>query len=313
MKLALFDGYVPGLVVDGGLVDLSGVVGPQVMEAPAHERMIALIERFDSLRDGLEAARDRPARPWREVALRAPVPRPAKLLFAQGNYFENVPSPVLPLSMFLKAPSSILDPGGVVRLPPHDAIIFHHEAELGVVIGPGGRDIPVERAMEHVFGYCCVVDVSARGLGRGLDFGDKSPDTFCPIGPCIVTRDEIADPQKLSVRLWVNGQPRQDYNTDDMEHPIPELVSWASEVLTLEPGDVFACGTNHGGLGPVQDGDQVRMVIEGVGELSFSVEDPLRRRWPHGIDPGMSAAVIKMRTTGQIPSPDEMFVTRRIA
>lgn len=313
MKLALYDDYIPGLIVEGGIVDLSAAVGPAVMGAPPAERMIVLIERFEDLKDEVARAGEQAARRLSEVALRAPVPRPQKLLFAQGNYFENVPSPVLPLSMFLKAPSSVLDPGGVVELSSQDAIIFHHEAELGVVVGPGGRDIPVERAMEHVFGYCCLIDVSARGLGRGLDFIDKSPDTFCPMGPCIVTRDEIADPQKLSIRLWVNDQLRQDYNTDDMEHPVRELVSWASEVATLETGDILACGTNHGGLGPLQDGDRVRMAIQGVGEMTCTVEDPLRRRWPHGVDPGMSAAVIKMRTTGELPKPDEMFVTRRIA
>jgi len=91
------------------------------------------------------------------------------MLFAQGNYFENRPSKVMPLSMFLKAPSTINEPGGLVTLSAQDAIIFHHEAELGLVIGKGGKDIPLERAMEHIFGYTCIVDVSARGLGRGLE------------------------------------------------------------------------------------------------------------------------------------------------
>ena len=167
--------------------------------------------------------------------------------------------------------------------------------------------------MDHIFGYCCIVDVSARGLGRGLDFIDKSPDTFCPMGPCIVTRDEIADAQKLSVRLWVNDQPRQDYNTDDMEHTVGELVAWASEVVTLRSGDILACGTNHGGLGPLQDGDVARIEIEGIGEMSFTIEDPQKRRWPDGIDGGMSGAVIRMRTTGQLPNPLETFTMRRIA
>jgi 2-keto-4-pentenoate hydratase/2-oxohepta-3-ene-1,7-dioic acid hydratase in catechol pathway len=313
MKLVLFDDHIPGLLTDGGVVDLSAVVGPAVMGRAGVERMPALIEAFDGLRAAIAAAAANPARPLGEARLRAPLPRPQKMLFAQGNYFENTPSAVMPLSMFLKAPSTITDPGGLVTLSPQDAIIFHHEAELGLVIGKGGKDIPLAQAMDHIFGYTCIVDVSARGLGRGLDFIDKSPDTFCPMGPCIVTRDEIADPQKLAVRLSVNGQPRQDYNTDDMEHPVGELVAWASEVLTLKVGDIIACGTNHKGLGPLQDGDVARMTIEGVGELSFRVEDPQRRRWPDGIDAGLSGAVIKMRTTGEIPSPQETFTTKRIA
>jgi 2-keto-4-pentenoate hydratase/2-oxohepta-3-ene-1,7-dioic acid hydratase in catechol pathway len=312
MKIALFDDYIPGLVKGDTIVDLSEAVGPAVMDEASPERILALIERFDELRARIEQA-DGPARPLASVRLRAPVPRPNKMIFGQGNYFENTDTPIVPLNMFFKLPSSVLDPGGTVRLIPHDAFIFQHEAELAVIIGKAGKNIPQERAMEHVFGYSCLIDVSARGLGRGLDMIDKSADTFCPLGPWITTRDEIPDPQKLQVRLSVDGQPRQDYNTDDMEHPVAKLVSWASQVLTLEPGDVFGCGTNHQGLGPLQDGETATIEIEKIGPMSVRIEDPLKRRWPVGVDRGIGRAVIKMRTTGELPNPAEAFPTRRIA
>jgi len=311
MKLVLFDDHRPGRIVEGGIVDLSSAVGSDIMGLEGRRRMNALIEGFEALRPALEAVSG-PVLPLESVRLRAPSPQPRKMMFAQGNYFENTVSPVLPLAMFLKAPSSILDPGGVVELSDDDAIVFHHEAELGVVIGKAGRDIAVADALTHVFGFCCLIDVSARGVGRGLDFADKSPDTFCPLGPWIATRDEIANPQRLGVRLSVNGEPRQDYSTDDMEHPVAELVAWASSVSRLEPGDVIACGTNHAGLGTLQDGDEVAMTIDGLGTLRVSVHDRLDRRWPAGIDEGMQAAVIRMRTEGVVPAPGDMFQRRRI-
>ncbi len=295
------------------MAGLSAALGKAVMELNPVERMFAIIAGFDVLRDAVQKAAAGKGVPLDTVRLRAPIPRPSKMLFGLGNYCENVKGVLGPLGLFLKSPCSILDPGGTVKLAPHDAIIFHHEAELGFVIGRRGRDIPEDKAMEHVFGYTCIIDVSARGLGQGTGFIDKSPDTFCPMGPWIVTKDEVPDPQKLSVRLWQNEQLRQDYNTDDMEHPIPELVSWASRVATLEIGDVFACGTNHQGLGPMQDGETSIIEVERVGRMTFKVEDPLKRRWPFGIDSGIGKAVRQWKLSGVRPNAEEIFQTRRIA
>ena len=138
-----------------------------------------------------------------------------------------------------------------------------------------------------MFGYTGLIDVSARGQGR-MSWGDfswlgKSFDTFCPIGPCIVTADEIEDPNDVHVRFWNDDQLRHDYNTDDMEHRVPELVSWATQRVTLRSGDVIACGTNHEGLGPIQDGEKLVLAIEEIGSLVVRVRDPLGRQWPRGV------------------------------
>src|SRR5262249_8160053 len=183
MKLALFKDYIPGVVNGDRIVDISGIVGPAVMNLPPADRMLALIADFERLRPKIAEGSGSPGLPLSEAKLRAPVPRPSKMLFGLGNYRENVNGAVAPLGLFLKSPSAVLDPGGTVKLPPIDAVIFHHEAELGFVIGKRGKDIPESEALKYVFGYTCIVDVSARGLGGGVLFIDTSPGALCPIGP----------------------------------------------------------------------------------------------------------------------------------
>ncbi|HUX67462.1 MAG TPA: fumarylacetoacetate hydrolase family protein [Terriglobales bacterium] len=314
MKLALYDDYRPGAVAGDRIVDLGATVGAAVMALDPPRRMGAIIAGFDRLRGPMAAAAAAgPGQPLAAVRLRAPMPRPGKMLFGLGNYRENIQAEIQPLGLYLKSPTTILDPGGTVVLPRADATIFHHEAELGFIIGKGGKDIPLERALDHVFGYTGIIDVSARGLGTGVGFIDKSQDTFCPMGPWIVTADEIPDPHRLDIKLWENGQPRQDYNTSDIEHPIPEIIAWASQIATLEPGDVFACGTNHQGLGPMQDGETCSLEISGIGRLTVTVSDPLQRRWPFEIDRGVGQAVRQWKRTGIFPKPGEMFQTKRIS
>jgi 2-keto-4-pentenoate hydratase/2-oxohepta-3-ene-1,7-dioic acid hydratase in catechol pathway len=136
-------------------------------------------------------------------------------------------------------------------------------------------------AMKYVFGYTNFIDGSARGLlPPGNTFYQiKSRDTFAPIGPWIVTADEIADPQKLQIRLWVNGEIKQEFNTDDMAHKIPRCIEWVSSIHTLEPGDILATGTNHRGLNAFHDGDVVELETEGLGRLRIHVRDELKRTW----------------------------------
>jgi 2-keto-4-pentenoate hydratase/2-oxohepta-3-ene-1,7-dioic acid hydratase in catechol pathway len=312
VRLCWFDDWRPGLALDAGVVDLAPHIA-SLADVPAEDRLQTAIKALTadvSLAD--RAMADSP-RPWESVSLRAPAGRYSHLYCAQGNYFEGRRQFSRPQNMFVKATSAILDPGGTIRLPPVDAVIFHHEAELAVVIGRRAVNVSVDQALDYVFGYTCFMDVSARGVGRPLDYLAKSPDTFAPLGPWITTKDEVPDPQALEVRLEVNGRQRQLYGTDDMEHSVAQIVSWTSSMIPLDPGDVLGCGTNHQGLGPLQDGDRIRMEITGIGgELSADVVDPQSRVWPDQIDSGMGRAIRKMREFGVTPPMDEMFTLRQI-
>lgn len=309
MKLVTFDEGRPGALVEGGVIDLSRAAGEQIMALPLTLRMNAVIERWNELRGIFENAVER-ERPVEHYTLRAPVLRPGKMLFAASNYLEGLTDGIpTPLDMFVKLPTTMTDPAGEVILPPDDVQLFFHEAELGIVIGKGGRRISPENAMEHIFGYACVNDISSWGLhGAPGGMHNKNFDTFLGFGPCVVTADEIADPQNLDVKLWVNDELRQNYNTSDMEHHIPELIAWASNIATLEPGDLIACGTNHGGIGPIQNEDVMRMTITGLGELRHSVRDPRVRRWKPGPDHRFENWVLHYKATGQ--SAGELFSAR---
>ena len=124
----------------------------------------------------------------------------------------------------------------------------------------------------------------------------KSFDTFAPLGPCIVTADEVPEPNKLAVKLWNNGDLRHDYNTSDMEHSVPELVAFATSIMTLNTGDVISCGTNHEGLGPLQDGELVEIEIQGIGRMAVHVSDPLKRSWDRGVYMGPGSTNPAART-----------------
>jgi 2-keto-4-pentenoate hydratase/2-oxohepta-3-ene-1,7-dioic acid hydratase in catechol pathway len=276
-----------GVLVAAGVVDVSGhVTGWDGMKP--QQGMRRVIDDFDTLRPAFEAAvAAGPMLALGDVTLLPPLPRPSKILCCIGNYWEHAQRDARPLNMFLKSPEAIIGPGGTVVLPDFDATVFHHEAELALVIKGPAKDVPAERWQDAVFGYTGFIDVSARGEGRltwrAGSFLGKSFDTFAPIGPCITTRDAIADPNRVRVRFWVNGEPFHDYTTDDMEHRVPELIAFATGVMTLNSGDLIACGTNHEGLGPLQDGDHAVIDVEGVGRMEIDVRDPLKREWPRGI------------------------------
>jgi 2-keto-4-pentenoate hydratase/2-oxohepta-3-ene-1,7-dioic acid hydratase in catechol pathway len=280
VRLAFFDDFELGLVTGEGVVP----VGDLVMQPRSpQERLVDFIDSFDERRQVLEERAWGPAEPLGEVRLRAPVPCPTQFLCATVNYREGPSGETAGIDQseadfFLKSPLSVAGSGDVVSLPPVDARVFHHEAELGVVIGAPGRDIPRSEARSHVFGYTVVVDISARGVGNAY-YKQKSQRGFGPVGPWIVTADEVPDPQRLAIRLWVNDELRQDFNTSDMLHPIDELIEVSSATSGLATGDLIATGTHHAGLGPLQDGDMVTVTIEGIGSLNFSVRDRLHRTW----------------------------------
>jgi 2-keto-4-pentenoate hydratase/2-oxohepta-3-ene-1,7-dioic acid hydratase in catechol pathway len=291
MKLVMFEGAgkaepAPGLLTGRGVVDLTGIVErgstPQLT-------MQNLIDGFDRLRPRLEQlAAAGEALPLASLRLRAPLPRPGKILCCIANYWEHAQREARPLNMFLKNPEAVVGPGDTIMLPEFtEPWIFMHEAELALVIkGPAKKVAPADWR-KAVFGYTCLIDVSARGEGRrtwkaGSWLG-KSFDTFAPIGPCIATADEVPEPNDLHVRFWNDGQLRHNYNTDDMEHRVPELVEFASTVMTLNTGDLIACGTNHEGLGALQDGETVEIEIQHIGRMALDVADPLKRKWERGI------------------------------
>ena len=294
MKLVLYNDYRPGILRDDSVVDISGAVAHLPSGSP-QELVQSIIQHYTALRPELERLGAKGSGvPLSSVRLRPPLPRPRKILCAIGNYREGTDREPQPLDFFLKSPEAVVGPGDTVVLPERQHDIFHHEAELGVVIGEEAHNVKAANAMEYVFGYTAFIDVSARGgIGRpGFNsFLGKSYDTFAPLGPAIVTADAIADPHKLAVHYRVNGQLRHDYNTDDMEHPIPALIEFASSVTTLMPGDIIACGTNHQGLGPLQDGDVGEIEVEGIGRFSINVVDPLKRSWSVGVDETAAARV----------------------
>jgi 2-keto-4-pentenoate hydratase/2-oxohepta-3-ene-1,7-dioic acid hydratase in catechol pathway len=300
MKLVVFNEGRPGVLTERGVVDVSKVVLPW----GGHDGMRAIIERFDELEPQLNAlANEAEAIALESVTLRAPVPR-ATVLAMGGNFRENGHREPAPMWGFLKSTDSIVGNGATVVLPDVDANIFHHEAELVVVFGKNGDHIPEAQAMEYVFGLTCGVDVSARmppspGGGGGIDrtrmpvAAHKSYNGFSPLGPCITTKNAIGDPEALDVKLWVSGELRPNYNTSDLAHSIAESIAWATALTPVQAGDVLFMGTNHQGLGALQDGDQVEMEITRIGRLAFNVVDPLKRRWPRGVDE-VTAADIRM-------------------
>ncbi|MEI8036166.1 MAG: fumarylacetoacetate hydrolase family protein, partial [Betaproteobacteria bacterium] len=166
-------------------------------------------------------------------------------------------------------------------LPDVPALVFEGEAELALVISKKTNNVKAADAMNHIFGYLCFIDGSARGLPPtgNTFFQMKSRDTFAPIGPYIVTADEIADPHQLKIQLWVNGVLKQNFNSSDMAHKIPRCIEWLSSIHTLEAGDIVATGTNHRGLNAFQDGDEVQLAVEHCGVLKIKVRDELKRTW----------------------------------
>lgn len=289
MKIGFYNDFQPCIVKDDGVVDISDVVGHLSISSP-QRYMERIIVNFDELRGNLETAeRDGPVIPTDQVQLRAPVPRPGKVLCGNANYMEGVPvDPPRPLKTFFKSPDAVIGPGDTIDLPAYNPVIFNHEAELALVIGKTAHNVSEDEALDYVFGYMTAVDVSARAPAAGEaqlpgDYG-KSFDTFLPIGPAIVTADEIADPNNLQVRYWVNEELRQNYNTSDMEHSIKYVIAALSHVMSLKPGDVILAGTNHSGLGPLQDGDYAEIEIENVGRQGQTVSDEHKRAWdPHEV------------------------------
>jgi len=227
-----------------------------------------------------EASRiDRAGSRLETTELLAPVPRPAKIVAIGRNYREHVDEegadrPTAPL-IFAKWPSSVIGHGAEIRWDPDLATQVDYEAELAVVIGRPARRVAESEALDYVLGYTCLNDVSARDIqfGDGQWVRGKSLDTFCPMGPALVTIDEIPDPQRLAISCRVGGAIVQEASTAQMYFGVAAIVSYCSQSFRLEPGDVIATGT-PGGVGIFRDppallgdGDEVTVEIEGIGRL----------------------------------------------
>jgi 2-keto-4-pentenoate hydratase/2-oxohepta-3-ene-1,7-dioic acid hydratase in catechol pathway len=275
MKLVRFSGGRIGVAGVDGVRDVTEAVGADAHEWPP-VAMVRTIASFQARRSAIEAAAAQ-ATPiaFEEAAVEAPVVWPNKLLAYPVNYLAHgaemrSPNRADRNGFFLKAPTSISGPRDAIVLPVarYPGREFHHECELALVIGKRARHVRREDALDYVFGYSCLVDVTLRGEGERVM--RKSFDTFCPLGPWIVTADEVGDPGALHLRLWVNGELRQDANTRDLIVDVPGMIVDASAVATLEPGDVIATGT-PAGVGPIHPGEQVTIEIERVGRMTLDV------------------------------------------
>ena len=243
-----------------------------------------------SMLEYIEHGRDADRQPGGEAVplsgtrLHAPVDRPGKIIGIGLNYEDHAretgaEAPEKPI-VFAKYPNTVVGQGDAIRIPPITEQV-DYEAELAVVIGRPARNVSEDEALDHVFGYTNCNDVSSRDLQfseGGQWTRSKSIDTFCPLGPYLVTADEVPDPQNLYVRSILNGEVMQDGTTSDMIFTVAQLISFLSTGMTLMPGDVIATGT-PAGVGFARDpkvflkpGDEVTIEIEGLGSLTNPVE-----------------------------------------
>ncbi|MGY5885691.1 fumarylacetoacetate hydrolase family protein [Modestobacter lacusdianchii] len=295
MKLALFDSADGaarlGVVTTGpdgdSVVDVTGALPwPHDPDPLTAGWWRALCRDLDAVRPALEAAAAAGTpRPVSEVVLRAPVLAPSKIVAAASNYGAHVEEMhgvqertlgkvepwMMQFDVFLKAPSSIVGPGADIVLPPEVVAAgheVHHESELVIVIGSGGRDIPLERAMDAVLGFTAGLDITVRSAADRSK--RKSYDSFSPLGPWIVTRDEAGDGGDLDILLTSGGDVRQSVTTADLVTPVPQIVAYASTIMTLNPGDVLFTGAPPG-VGPITAGEKLEMSISRIGSMTVQV------------------------------------------
>ena len=277
MKLAFFNDYQLGVITEDGIVDIGDALSGLSSHTP-QELIRMVIEDFDNLGSTMtDAAENGAAIALDSVSLKAPVPRPGQLVCLAGNYIEPDSPSRGDFNAFLKSPTGIIATKDTVELPEADVTVFHFEPELAIVIGKTAKHLSEDNALDCVFGYTQFIDVSARGLPGGFFLG-KSWHTFAPMGPALVTADEVEDANALGVQLWINDGLQHDFSTNSMARFIPELLAEVTNVVTLEPGDVVSTGTHHEALTAVGDGDTVKLSVEGFGpELAVAVSDRLKR------------------------------------
>jgi len=281
MKLLFFNDFQLGVLKGDNVVDVSQVVS-DIPHMEPQQLINGLIANFGNYKSKLEAAvAASDGVPISGVRVRPPLPKPTNIDCMAVNYMEDgTRDEPAEINAFQKSAYAIIGPGDTMVLPDAPATVFEGEAEMALVIGKTATNVKAEDAFDYIFGYTNFIDGSARGLpGANVFHAMKSRDTFAPIGPYIVTADEIDDPQNLQIQLWNNGVLKQNFNTDDMAHKIARCVEFITSIHTLEPGDILATGTNHRGLNPFQDGDVIELEVEGLGRLTFNIKDDLKRGW----------------------------------
>lgn len=277
----LVDGRLAAFASDGSVRDLSGTVADS---ADPRGPLFALIDSGVAVASAIDTA---PviAEP---IEWGAPLALPGKIIGAPANYREhvaemNAPQTIVEWGVFLKANTSVIGPGGVVELPYTD-VRTDQEGELGVVVGRTARNVDRSEALDYVYGYTCLLDISLRSSEDRST--RKSFDTFTPLGPYVVTADEFGDPDAVQLRCWVNDELRQDCSTERFIFTVEQIIEYASAVMTLHPGDVIATGT-PAGVGPLADGDRVAVEIERLGRLEVAVS--AKHAVPYEQRPGVYA------------------------
>jgi 2-keto-4-pentenoate hydratase/2-oxohepta-3-ene-1,7-dioic acid hydratase in catechol pathway len=303
MRLVTFrhrDRTAPGLLLDSERVlDLANCLAGKAALSSVLDLVLAGEAGESALRDATKGA-GAATLSLKDVTLLAPIPHPLKNVFCVGrNYVEHVAEgfrargtemklPEYP-QFFTKPATAVIGPGEEIPLDSEVTQKLDYEVELGVIIGKRGRNIPRESALQHIYGYTIVNDVTARDLQRRHDqwFKGKGLDGSCPMGPHVVHRSAVADPQSLDLSLRVNGERRQHSNTRHMIFDLKTIIASLSEALTLEPGDVIATGTPSGvgfAMDPptfLKDGDVVEAEVQGIGVLKNTVRR-VAHRYEHG-------------------------------
>jgi len=282
LRVVSFNGGKAGIVVSGKVLDVSRALkGVNFRNWANYKYVRNLIEQWNEIKILLERILKSKhviecfSYNLNDVSLDAPITNPSKIICVGRNYMshieemrEEVPSEPI---FFLKPPSALTGHNSKIILPVESERV-DHEIELAVIIGKRCKNVDPREAWNTIFGYTILLDITARDLQRKdvTWFRAKGFDTFCPLGPWIVTKDEIEDPHNLNIELKVNGEVRQQGNTKDMIFKINELISFASKVCTLEPGDILATGTPQG-VAPLKHGDIIEGYIEKIGLLKLAV------------------------------------------
>ncbi len=286
MKIAVFNDYRVGIVDGEQLFDVTSAF-PALLQDLPKQRINWMIAHWDEMKGKLEQAKKSAAAvAIASVTLLPPNPGAGHVFAAPANYQKHIGElgdravtkagrTAREQGFFLMAPGSMVGAGGAILIPKGSSRRFDHESELAVIVGRAGRNIPRAQAMDHVFGYSCLIDATMRiepGVGEEERSMRKSFESFTPVGPYIVTADEVPNPGALQNRLWVNGELKQQANTKDMIVDVAELIELISSVLEISPGDVIASGTPEG-VGPFKPGDVVKIEIESVGSMTLPVRE----------------------------------------